>query len=322
MGAPLILPLVLAGIVSLAAYLAGTPYTLLDSPKFLADFRTQMSFVDEGWEGQAAIAPGVAYLFALGWGTGWVMLGLSLVGLVLLARQAPAMALVLASLPLSYLLFMLGNNLFFVRFALPVVPFLCLFAAYAVVALAQMVGRSSGQPGVAGLVGAGLAIAALVQPTIDSIRHNVLIGREDTRALAARWALETVRPGEKLLVEEYTIRDRRDRAYNGPAWQLDTDELDVNGVPRANPTAPLRGTHRYVMVSSFQYERFGRGAGRAERQGVFYAALDREWTLAAQFAPGVGNAPVPFDLEDLYTPFWNLARYERPGPTIKVYERP
>ena len=31
---------------------------------------------------------------------------------------------------------------------------------------------------------------------------------------------------------------------------------------------------------------------------------------------------MPFDLEDLYSPFWGLDRYERPGPTITVYELP
>ena len=37
--------------------------------------------------------------------------------------------------PVAYLLFMLRSELFFVRFALPVVPFLCLLAAVAVVAV-------------------------------------------------------------------------------------------------------------------------------------------------------------------------------------------
>ena len=325
-------PLVLAGGIALAAYLAGTPYTVLDFPKFWADFRTQASFVREGWEGQATLPPGVPYLLALGQGVGWIMLGLSAIGLVLLARRAPAEALVLATYPVAYLLFMLRSELFFARFALPVVPFLCVLAACAVVRLGQLAGaaaehrapadRSSLGHRRAALVGALLALLAVLQPTLDSARHNLLIAQDDTRVLAARWALETVRPGDKLLAEEYTVRDRVPRAYGGPIWQLDTDELDVNGVSRADPTAPMRGTTRYVMLSSFQYERFGQGAGRAERQGAFYDALDREWRLVAQFAPGRGNMPLPFDLEDLYTPFADLGRYERPGPTIKVYERP
>ena len=165
-----------------------------------------------------------------------------------------------------------------------------------------------------------LAVAAIGQPAFDSVRHNMLIGEDDTRVLAAQWALANVPPGAKMQVEEYTIRDRRPRAYGGPVWKLDTDLLDVNALRRADPTAPLRGSTRYFMVSSFQQDRFSGGPDSPQRQ--FYEALAREGRVVARFAPGHDGEPIPFDLEDLYSPFWGLDRYERPGPTITVYELP
>ena len=312
------LPLVLAGLVAILAYLAGTPFTVLDFPKWLADFRTQASFVDEGWEGQAQVPPGMPYLFALGAGIGWVMLGLALVGATILAWRKPALAAVLVAFPVAYLLFMLRSELFFVRFALPVAPFLCLLAAVAVVALARIAGRRSRMVGVVALC--ALTVAALAQPALDTIRHNILIAEDDTRVLAARWALANVPSTEKLAVEEYTIRDRRPRAYGAPAWQLDTDLLDVNQLRRADPTAPLRGSTRYFMVSSFQQDRFGGGPDSPQRQ--FYETLASQGRVVARFAPGRGDRSLPFDLEDLYSPYWRLDRYERPGPTITVYELP
>jgi hypothetical protein len=313
-----LLPILVAGLVSVAAYLAGTPFTVLDFPKWLADFRTQSSFVDEGWEGQAKLAPGMHYVLALGAGVGWVMLGLSVVGLVVLARRRPAVAAILAAFPVAYLLFMLRSELFFVRFALPVVPLICLFAAVAVLAGVEWVGRA--RPALAPLAGAVLTILALAQPVADTVRHNVLLAQDDTRILAARWALANVPPGAKMALEEYTIRDRRPRAYGGPSWQLDTDLLDVNQLRRADPTAPLRGSTRYVLTSSFQQDRFTGGPDSPQRQ--FYEALARQGRVVATFAPGTGNQPRPFDLEDLYSPFWSLGAYERPGPTIMVYELP
>jgi hypothetical protein len=311
-------PLVLASFVSLLAYLAGTPFTILDFPKWLADFRTQSSFVEEGWEGQVALPPGVPYLLTLGAGLGWVMLALSIVGAVVLARRRPAVAAVLAAYPVAYLLFMLRSELFFVRFALPVVPFLCLFAAVAVVACAEAIGRV--RSALALPAAAALTILAVVQPVADTIRHNVLIAQDDTRVLAARWALANVPPGAKLALEEYTIRDRRPRAYGGPSWQFDTDLLDVNQLRRSDPTAPMRGSTRFYMISSFQQERFIGGPDTPQRQ--FYEALARQGRVVATFGPGRGNQPLPFDLEDLYSPFWGLDRYERPGPTITIYELP
>jgi hypothetical protein len=317
-GGGLILPLILAGLVAILAYLAGTPYTVLDFPKWLADFHTQASFVDEGWEGQAQLPPGLAYLLGLGAGIGWVMLGLALVGAAILMRRKPALAAVLVAFPAAYLLFMLRSELFFVRFALPVVPFLCLLAAVAVVALARIAGRRGRTLGA--VTFGALTVAALAQPAFDTVRHNLLIAQDDTRVLAARWALANVPPTEKLAVEEYTIRDRRPRAYGAPAWQLDTDLLDVNQLRRADPTAPLRGSTRFFMISSFQEDRFAGGPASPQRQ--FYEALASQGRVVARFAPGRGDQSLPFDLEDLYSPYWRLDRYERPGPTITVYELP
>ncbi|MCC7372244.1 MAG: glycosyltransferase family 39 protein [Chloroflexi bacterium] len=310
--------LILAGLVSLAAYLAGTPFTVLDFPKWLADFRTQSDFVDESWEGQARLSPGVPYLLAFGAGLGWPMLLLAVVGVVVLVRRAPAVAAVLGAFPLVYLLFMLRSELFFVRFALPAVPFLCLFAGVAIVGLATWASRFGNLIGLG--VGAVLTVLALGQPTLDTVRHNLLVSQDDTRVLAERWALANVPPGAKLQLEEYTIRDRRPRAYGAGVWTLDTDQFNVNAVRRADPAAPLRGSTRYFMISSFQKDRFGMAPDSAQAQ--FYAALAREGRVVARFAPGRGGQPIPFDLEDLYSPFWGLDRYERPGPTITVYELP
>ncbi|MCC6179057.1 MAG: glycosyltransferase family 39 protein [Chloroflexi bacterium] len=314
----LVVPLALAGLVSLLAYLAGTPYTLLDAQKFLADFRTQSSFVDEGWEGQILLPPGVPYVLALGEGVGWVMPGLALVGLASLGRRQPLATLVLVGYPVAYVSFMLRSELFFVRFALPVVPFLCVLAAAAVVLIATRVSAARRNPLVGVAVGMTLVVAALVQPTLAVIRHNLIVGQDDTRILAARWALENVPPGAKAAVEEYTLRDRRPRAYGGPVWQIDTDALDVNKLRRADPTGPLRGSTRFFVTSSFQQDRFGLGLDTP--QHTFYEALASECHLRETFAPGRGNQPLAFELEDLYTPFWDLDRYERPGPTIRIYD--
>jgi hypothetical protein len=315
---PLLVPLILAGLVALLAYLAGTPFTVLDFAKWRADFLTQASFVDEGWEGQAKLPPGVPYLFGLGAGIGWVMLALSIVGAVVLLRRRPLVGAVLVSFPVAYLLFMQRSELFFIRFALPPVPFLCLLAAVAVVAMVKTI--AGHRAVLAGPYAAILVLAAAGQPTMDTISHNLLIGQEDTRVLAADWALANLPPGTKLAVEEYTIRDRRPRAYGGPVWKLDTDLLDVNQLRRADPLAPLRGQTRYFMISSFQQDRFAGGPDSPQRQ--FYDALAQQGRVVARFAPGHDGQAIPFDLEDLYSPFWGLDRYERPGPTITVFELP
>jgi hypothetical protein len=246
------------------------------------------------------------------------MLLLSVIGLVTVARRAPASAVVLAAFPVAYLLFMLRSELFFVRFALPAVPFLCLFAGAAAVAAASWAARQGRMTGI--VIGAILTLLAVTQPTLDTVRHNLLLAQEDTRILAERWALANVPPGVKMQVEPYTIRDVRPRAYGAGVWQLDTDQFNINSVRRADPAAPLRGSTRYFMISSFQQDRFGVTPDSPQKQ--FYDALAREGKVVARFVPSRDGQPIPFDLEDLYSPFWLLDRYERPGPTVTIYELP
>ncbi len=307
------------------AFLAGTPYALLDSNEFWAGFRTQLRLGGEGWEGQVPGPSALLYLQALGQGLGWGVLALVVVGSVLLVRHRLREALVVLTFPVLYLRFMLDTELFFVRFALPVAPFFCLLAGCGIGLLVSRAHASSGTgAAISGrlwpVISAALAVAALVQPALDVARHNALVQREDTRVLAARWALDNVPPGAKVALEEYTIRDRRPRAYGGPSWQLDTDLFNVNNVAVSDPARALRGPHRYFIVSSFQYERFRGDAPKLARQTAFYDALSREGRLVAEFLPGQDGTSLPFDLEDLYTPFWGLDRYERPGPTIRIYE--
>src|SRR5205823_14768242 len=45
-------PLGLAAAASVVGYLAGTPYTVLDLPRFLQDFQTQYRFGNLAWLGQ------------------------------------------------------------------------------------------------------------------------------------------------------------------------------------------------------------------------------------------------------------------------------
>jgi hypothetical protein len=77
----------------------------------------------------------------------------------------------------------------------------------------------------------------------------------------------------------------------------------------------LQQGYEYAVVSSFQYQRF---------PGSFntYDELERRARPLASFTPTADGQDLPFDIEELYSPFHNLALHERPGPTVKVYALP
>ena len=39
----------------------------------------------------------------------------------------------------------------------------------------------------------------------------------------------------------------------------------------------------------------------------------------ATFAPGWNGTSVPLNISDIGLPFWEVTRYARPGPTVKIY---
>jgi 4-amino-4-deoxy-L-arabinose transferase-like glycosyltransferase len=303
-----------AGVASLLGYLAGTPYTLLAWDKFRADFLVQMRLGGEGWEGQSSASVPQLYLDTLVTGIGWPLMVLASIGAMLGLRRDWRLALVLLAFPVGYGLFMARQQLFFARFALPLTPFFAVFGAYAILEIARCA-RDQRTRFVSGLI---LALVAVIPSGIAVVMHNVLISRPDTRAQAFEWMSASFPPRTKLGIEDYTIRDRRPRAYLDDGRVFDTDLINVNEI--RDPATVLGGnSFVYVVTSSFNSDRFTSDPQRFPRQNAFYQALDQQARLVAEFRPGRDGTAITFDIEDLYTPFWGLDRYERMGPTIRIY---
>jgi hypothetical protein len=268
----------------------------------------------EGWEGQSSASVPQLYLDTLVTGIGWPLMVLAVIGAIAAFRRDWRLALVLLAFPLGYGLFMARQQLFFARFALPLAPFFVVFGAYAIAKISNRV-RDKGTRLV---TGAAIAVVATLPSLISVVMHNVLISKPDTRVLAFEWLRASIPPRTKLGIEDYTIRDRRPRAYLDDGRFFDTDLFDVNDI--RDPASVLGGSSFvYVVTSSFNSDRFTSDPQRFPRQNAFYQALDQQASLVAEFRPGKDGTSIPFDIEDLYTPFWDLSRYERMGPTIRVY---
>jgi 4-amino-4-deoxy-L-arabinose transferase-like glycosyltransferase len=298
--------LLAGGFVALAAFLLGTPFSLLAWPTFRDDFLVQQRFARSGWEGQGPEPVSLLFLDTLVSGLGWPVLVLALIGFAWLAWRRPAAALLLGSFPLVYLLFMLGVKLFFARFATPLAPFICLAAGYAIARLGDL---PAGRPARVGLLLGVLTLAAL-PPFWASWRHNQLLTRTDTRALAFAWLDANLPPDASIVAEDYSVRDRRPRADLPDRERFDLDQ--VNALSERGLEEYRRQGYRYAVLSSFQYQRFG---GPADT----YGELERGARRLASFEPTVDGQELPFDIEALYSPLHDLDRLARPGPTIRIY---
>jgi 4-amino-4-deoxy-L-arabinose transferase-like glycosyltransferase len=176
-----------AGAAALLAFAVTTPYSLLESARAWADVARQLGY------SYHAFGTNVPLVDALGVAVGWTTCLLALGGTALALWRRPGLASVLLLVSLPYAAGLWHSTRPFVRYALPLVPVLALFAAAALDALAALAPRRWSS---ALLV--VLALATVAEPLARAIALDRLLARDDTRTLAAAWLLEHVAPGERV----------------------------------------------------------------------------------------------------------------------------
>lgn len=326
-------PVAAAALALVVTFLAAVPYAILDRPAFVADVALLATRGREGFKGlRIDPAPGwIFYLKSLGWGLGWPLLAAAVVGLALALRRRRADDAIVAVVPLVLWGYLGGQLNMFARFMLPAVPLLCVWAADAVVAVGDGVRRGiTGwgsramrlhRPYAAGGAWAIAALAVALPSLTAAIRHDILLGRADTRALARAWIADNVPAGARIVLQS-----------GGP--ELDGLGFDVESVgtldlPERRLDDWIAGAADngrrpdWLVTSSFSTERRLLDADRDAAAREWYAELARRLRPVQAFSPLRASRPgvfaPPFVFDQVYGPCTDLWRFERPGPAITVY---
>jgi hypothetical protein len=266
------------------------------------------------------------YLNTLLYGLGAILLILGIAGLarrtMIAARHRDLMSVILISFPLLYFLVMGSTQHYFARYALPLVPFIALFAAeFAIAAYDWLMIK---KPSLARAITAILIVGALATPLLNSIQHDVLLTKVDTRTLAKQWIEASLPAGAKIAAD----------------WPIHTPALAAVDSTVANDSAkayqvqyiggsglsdhPLEWYQKqgfeYLIASSFIYDIplvFPKqGADRKK----FYGSLPQQAKLLKEFSASPEGIALPFLFDEIYGPAISLWQRERPGPTIKIYQ--
>ena len=181
-------------------FVVGTPYSLLDHRTFLANATFEL--VNKSRE-LPAIDLGRGWLyhlrFSLAHGLGIPLLVASLAGLATGLRQKPRVAILLAAFPLTWWVGVGMSHYVYLRYAVPMVPALCIFAAWALDAAAgRLELRFRGRPGVRILATGALALGLAAWPAWHTFQWDRLIRRTDTRVVAADWIEHHVPSGANI----------------------------------------------------------------------------------------------------------------------------
>src|SRR4029079_8161930 len=79
---------------------------------------------------------------------------------------------------------------------IPIVPFLCLFAAVAVDAVSVVVARAVGLR--QGIVGAALVILVVAPSAWSVVQFDAILSRDDSRVVAAKWVMDHLPVGSSV----------------------------------------------------------------------------------------------------------------------------
>jgi hypothetical protein len=270
---------------------------------------------------------------------------MALAGVVSALRADFRRACLLFGFPLGWYLAVGQSHYVFVRYAVPLAPSICMFAAWGLeLAVRRLQARLPLTPW---QMGAGVAVAALLL-LVPSIRNvvswNRLAVMRDTRVLAGEWVERHVKTGESVGVvgpqyirpELWSSPEQMKRASNtgttgqgrGLRNELRIAYIAETGKPgyellafyegkwadALNLGEPAGGAPAFVVMAEHPAWVPNEGDLPSLSDGYEPVARFLGYTEAASGAV--------FDPHDaVYMPFANFEGTERPGPNLTVYRR-
>lgn len=194
---------------AIGAFLIVAPYTVLDLPGFLNGFaylaqsyRPRDPNAEAGW---------IIYLKHLLKTFGWPAMLLMIAGFILgivRAIRGPGRVrwTLLVTFPFVYFVLIADRTLIYGRYLLPLLPFVCVLAAIAVISGVSLLRRFDIPRLPRRLLITGLTIAALLPPMLGSVAFDRDISRPSTQAVMYQWINANVPRGSRILIEKYDIR--------------------------------------------------------------------------------------------------------------------
>jgi hypothetical protein len=296
----------------------GAPEILLRPDAILAGVAEQARLGGIRWNGQSDAPIWHLYLDTLVQGLGWPAVVVAALGCAAIGRRSKeALAAELAVLALC-LGVMLRQELFFARFALPLLPSLALLAGAGVVGLVRLAVRGPRvRPSLVGGLAAAVLVIVLVPELLTTIRHDQLATTTDTRVLARRWLTQRG-DGARVATELYG----QPLLWTGSILPRGFKLVRVGSFVEPSTVNRLAcdGSRLFLVASLTSEREIARRGARSGETG--YDLLARIGQVRATFDPFQPGKAVPAHPDNTGIPFWYLDAYARPGPKITIYEIP
>ena len=280
-------------------FLIVCPFALIDYRTFVEDLIEVGRHLREG-HGPDLGRGWIHHLtITLRYGLGLPLLTAGIVGLVLMVWREGYRGVLVMVFPVAYYVVSGSGRTVFARHALPLVPFLCLSAAYLVSTAANGLVSHRRRPPWRAAAAAVLTALVLLPSALSIVAFSRVIAREDSRAIARRWIESRFAAGTTILQLGQT---------NGHVYIYYEPRYVLSQVPSAfRPTL-------VVLVSS---------PLAAPHLDSIAPWVKREYDL--QFAQQVvsedDGANIYDRQDEFFVPLSGFHDIERPGPNLHIYVR-
>lgn len=253
-------------------FLAGMPFALFDMPTWLDDlawqFRHYYVVGHAGAEARGPIAQMLWYFGKLFEFTGVLPL-FAVAGLVAdLARRRWTTAII-AAFPAVYFLLMIRPRVHTIMMLTPLLPFLALLAARGFLALWE---RRPTRTAPRRVVEAGLVLALLLVPWLQTLSAAHMFARPEVRTVAQDWMVGNLPVGARIAMESYTPLLPTDYDVTYIAYRL----IDHP------PEWYAENRFDYVVASSATYGRYYIDADSFQEEVSKYDQLFEEFALLVE----------------------------------------
>ena len=195
-----------SGLSLLAGLFVASPYIFLDWPMVVASLGGEVAAGHLGHNGAGLVDNLGWYLRIQTVGSmGWIGLALAVAGMAMMFAR-PIARVTLLPVALVFLVLISAQIQIWSRWLTPVLPMLCIAAAFAAVRAARWVARL-GPPRLAEVVRLAIPALALI-PSAAGAVGDVREHANDTRDQASAWAIAHIPPGSTVLVEHLALNLR------------------------------------------------------------------------------------------------------------------
>lgn len=288
-----------------AAFLAVSPYSLIEWRQFVAALQFESLHLAAGHGRIVARGWHVHMNSTLRYGLGTPMLVAGLAGLLWLLRRTPRVGAIVAVFPVSYYLLLGSGYTVFARYMLPIVPFLCLTAAYTVTEGSRWLAAHIGRPAFAPAIVTAASVVVLMPTAASVIAFDRLIARTDNRLRAATWIEQRFPAGATLAqfgpesshVFVAAADSARSRLFVNVDFNRNGPRPDVIVVP-SSPLIPMADV------------------------GTVPSILATDYKIGVDLIAESGDPGNAYDTQDeFYLPLAGFYRIDRPGPNLTIHVR-